>query len=158
MIPFTPKKYHLIFSVVANKGKDEVKKNIAFLIDFREGRFNEIERFFTKYFKILKNSISKENTKASMKVHFEATGKRDITTKERTLKTTTSKKLILNFDYKQDEEYVLKTYKKLLKFSESLSDHTFVLVFRIVANNKSDNNNVKYELYIGAEYEKSEVF
>ena len=153
MTPFTPKAYHLIFSVVANKGKDEVKKTIAFLIDF-----NEIERFFTKYFKILKNSISKENTKASMKVHFEAKGKRDVTQKERTLKTTTSKKLILNFDYKQDEEYVLKTYKRLLKFSESLSDHTFVLVFRILANNKSDNNNVKYELNIRAEYEKSEVF
>ncbi|ABJ91510.1 hypothetical protein YS40_116 [Thermus phage phiYS40] len=158
MTPFAPKKYHLVFSVVANKEKEEVKKSIAFLIDFREEKLYDIEALFRKYFKILKNSISKENTKALMKIYFEATGKRNITKKERTLKTTMSKKVILNFDYKQDEEYVIKTYKKLLKFSESLSDRTFILVFNILANNKNNSKNVKYELNIRTEYEKSEVF
>lgn len=158
MTPFTPKKYRLIFSVVANKGKDEVKKNIAFLIYPREEKLNDIESLFKKYLRIIKNSISKENAEALMKIYFEAPEKRYATKKERTIKTTKSKKIILNFDYKQDEEYVLKTYKKLSKMSESFSNQPLVLVFQILADNKNNNNNVKYELNIRADYERSEVF
>ena len=158
MKPFTPRKYHLVFSVVANKGKDEVKKSIAFLVYPREKKFNDIEDLFEKYFKIIKHSILKENTKALMKVHFEASGIKNVPKKERMLKKTTSKKAIMKFDYKQDDEYVLRSYKKLLKFSEFLSDHSFVLVFNISANSKNNNNDVKYELSIRTEYEKSEVF
>lgn len=159
MKPFTPRKSHLMFSVVANKGKDEVKKRITtFLVYPREKKFNDIEDLFEKYFKIIKHSILKENTKALMEVHFEALGIKDVPKKERVLKKTTSKKAIMKFDYKQDDEYVLRSYKKLLKFSEFLSDHSFVLVFNISANSKNNNNDVKYELSIRTEYEKSEVF
>jgi len=158
MVPATPKKYNLVFSCLVNQGKYDVDKSIAFLVNAEEQELNNIEDLFKKYFKIIKNCLLKENAKALMKVYFELPEGRFIPKAETMIKKTTRKKNILQFDYKQDEDYILETHKKLLKFKKLFSKDNFVLVFNILAITETNRGSIKYELSIRTEYEKSEVF
>jgi hypothetical protein len=158
MVSAKPKKYNLVFSCLVNQEKYDVKKSISFLVNAEEQKLNNIEDLFKKYFKIIKNCLLKENAKALMKVHFEMTEGRFIPKAGTMIKKTTRKKNILQFDYKQDEDYILETHRKLLKFKELFSKDNFVLVFNILANTETNHRFIKYELSIRVEYEKSEVF